>query len=228
LAEYYGMITHMDMHIGRILKMLQVTGHAKNTIVIFAADHGLAVGSHGLLGKQNLYEHSTGCPLVFVGDGIPAGKSSQALTYLYDIFPTLCEMTGTSLPVGVEGKSLRSIWRGGAVSVRDTLFTTYEDMMRAVRDERWKLIRYPQINYTQLFDLENDPDELNNLAGQPEYTERIAALLRELRTWQEKVGDTQPLSVEKPKPMHYDFSERKREPDSHQPQWVKDKYFGES
>ena len=87
LAEYYGMITHMDDQIGRILKTLEETGHADNTIIVYAADHGLAVGSHGLLGKQNLYEHSMGCPLVFSGPGIPRG-ATRALTYLYDIYPT--------------------------------------------------------------------------------------------------------------------------------------------
>jgi arylsulfatase A-like enzyme len=226
LAEYYGMITHMDVHIGRILKILEVTGHARNTIVIFSADHGLAVGSHGLLGKQNLYEHSMGCPLVFAGDGIPAGKSSNALTYLFDIFPTVCELTGAPVPGGVEGKSLAPIWAGRSTSVRDTLFTTYEDLMRSVRDERWKLIRYPQLNHTQLFDLQSDPDELHNLAANPEQVERVKALTVELQAWQKKVGDVQPLSVKNPRPMEYDFSERQRKPDRHQPQWVREKYFG--
>ena len=94
LAEYYGMITHLDEQIGRILDALKQTGQADNTIIIYAADNGLALGSHGLLGKQSVFEHSMRVPLIFVGPGIPQGKSTQAFTYLLDIFPTLCDVIG--------------------------------------------------------------------------------------------------------------------------------------
>ncbi|MHC4679494.1 MAG: sulfatase-like hydrolase/transferase, partial [Planctomycetota bacterium] len=87
LAEYYGLITHLDEHIGRVLKTLEESPHAENTLIIYAADHGLALGSHGLLGKQSIYEHSMGCPLIFAGPGIPRGGSTQAFSYLLDIFP---------------------------------------------------------------------------------------------------------------------------------------------
>ena len=227
LAEYYGMITHMDAQIARLLEVLKRTGAADNTYVIFAADHGLAVGSHGLLGKQNLYEHSMGCPLIFSGPGIPQRQDSRALTYLYDIFPSICDLTGISLPAGVEGKNLASIWRGEESKVRDTLFTTYEDLMRAVRDERWKLIRYPQIDHTQLFDLQNDPHELHNLATDPAQAARVAAMFKELETWQKRTDDKQPLVVENPQSKEIDLTGRARKPDRHQPEWIRKKYFGE-
>ena len=97
LAEYYGLITHMDEQIGRILAALEKSGQADNTIIIFAADNGLALGSHGLLGKQSVFEHSMRTPLIIAGPGIPRGKSTRAFTYLLDLFPTLCDVTGSRL-----------------------------------------------------------------------------------------------------------------------------------
>jgi len=225
LSEYYGMITHMDSQIGRILDTLKTRGLAENTIIIFSSDHGLAIGSHGLLGKQNLYEHSMKSPLVFKGPGIPQNKSSDALVYLYDIFPTVCDLTQTKVPAGVEGSDLAPIWRGKTDCVRDTLFTTYEDLMRAVRDDRWKLIRYPQINKTQLFDLKNDPSELKDLSEHPEQQTRIQNMLASLKQWQKKTDDQQPLTTDHPKSEKIDLTGRKRKADRHQPDWIVKKYF---
>lgn len=227
LAEYYGMITHMDEQIGRILGMLEEKGFAENTVVVYAADHGLAVGSHGLLGKQNLYEHSMGAPLVFMGPGIPREQESQSLTYLMDIMPTLCGVAGIKAPAEVEGITLQPIWEGKQEAVRDTLYLTYEDSQRSVQDGRWKLIRYPKIGYMQLFDLEKDVSELENLAGLPEYSDKVAALLVELERWQKRVGDTVALGEGKAAPEPIDLSGHPREPDNSQPDWVVKKYFGD-
>ncbi|MCP3918519.1 MAG: sulfatase-like hydrolase/transferase [bacterium] len=225
LAEYYGLITHMDEQIGRVLAALETSGHADNTIVVYAADHGLAMGSHGLLGKQSVYEHSMGCPLVFAGPGVPGGKSA-ALTYLFDIFPTLCELIGVEPPAGVEGQSLVPVWRGEHPGVRDTLFLTYENLMRAVRDDRYKLIRYPRIDHTQLFDLERDPAEMHDLAREPEHAERVESMMALLRTWQERTNDPHPLEIDEPESMEIDLSGRARKPDRWQPEWIVKKYFG--
>jgi arylsulfatase A-like enzyme len=225
LAEYYGMITHMDEQIGRILAVLKEKGFAENTIIVYAADHGLAVGSHGLLGKQNLYEHSMGAPLVFMGPGIPQARESSALTYLMDIMPTLCDVAGIEPPAAVEGANLRAIWEGKQESVRNTLYLTYEDSQRSVQDGRWKLIRYPKIGYMQLFDLEKDTSELENLAGLPEYSEKITLLLAELEAWQKRVGDTVELGEGNEEPEPVDLSGHPRKPDNAQPDWVIKKYF---
>ncbi|HUT93199.1 MAG TPA: sulfatase-like hydrolase/transferase [Thermoguttaceae bacterium] len=226
LAEYYGMITHMDEQIGRVLGALEETGRAKNTVILFTSDQGLAVGSHGLLGKQNLYEHSMGSPLIVCGPGVPRG-SSDALVYLFDLYPTVCELAGAELPDKVEGKSLVPIWEGRAESVRDSLFTSYENCQRAVRDQRWKLIRYPLINKTQLFDLKNDPDELNNLADDPAQADRVAKMTALLEQWQAKTDDRQPLTSENPQSAEIDLTGRPRKPDPHQPEWIVRKYFGD-
>jgi len=227
LAEYYGLIAHMDEQIGRIFKTLNKSGYAKNTLIIYAADQGLAVGSHGLLGKQSLYEHSMGCPLVFAGPGIPKGKSTQALSYLLDIFPTVCALTGIQAPAGIEGENLQDIWDGKVEKVRDSVFLSFSTIQRSVQDERWKLIRYPQIDHTQLFDLKNDPDELHNLADDPAQAGRVEQMLDLLKKWQQKVGDNQPLMVANPGPKKIDMTGREREPDRWQPEWIRKKYFGE-
>ena len=159
LSEYYGLITHLDRQVGRILRELRAGPHAGNTVVVYTADHGLAVGSHGLLGKQNLYEHSMGAPLIVSGPGIPKGRESSTLCYLLDLLPTLCSILGVATPPGIDGLDLSSIWRGEATSVRNSIFTSFRNLMKAVRTERWKLILYPKVDHTQLFDLEDDPHE---------------------------------------------------------------------
>jgi len=226
LAEYYGLITHMDEHIGRVLKTLEKSRYADNTIVIYAADHGLAVGSHGLMGKQSIYEHSMGCPLIFAGPGIPEGGSTQAFSYLLDIFPTVCSLTGIQAPVGVEGRDLQPVWQGQAGKVRDSVFLSFSKVQRSVRDDRWKLIRYPKINHTLLFDLKNDPHELRNLADEPEQTRRVQEMLRLLKKSQREVGDDLPLTVANPGPKEINMTGRQREPDRWQPEWIRRKYFG--
>ncbi len=194
LAGYYSVITYMDHEIGRILRALEETGQYDNTIIIFASDTGTAIGSHGLIGMQNLYEHSVGVPLVFSGPGISKGETSDALTYLFDLFPTLCDLTGLAIPEGVEGESLVSILRDEEKKVRESAFTAYKDVQRAVRDERWKLIRYPKVKVTQLFDLNNDPHEMNNLAEDPAHAAKVDEMMALLRQWQRELRDNTPLS----------------------------------
>ncbi len=196
LAAYYAMITHVDYHIGRVLKALEETGHAQDTIVVFAADNGLAVGQHGLLGKQNLYDHSVRVPLVIGGPGLAQARRADTLCYLLDIFPTLCNLTSLPVPKEVEGRSLMPSLKDPKARVRDSVFLAYRDFQRGVRTDRWKLIEYNVggKRTTQLFDLQNDPAETRNLSGaQPARVTEMRALLRK---WQKEVDD--PLDIEKP------------------------------
>lgn len=225
LAEYYGLVTHLDEQVGRILAALRATGREEDTVVLYAADHGLAMGSHGLLGKQSVYEHSMKCPLIAVGPGIPAGKSTEAFTYLFDLFPTICQLAGADAPADIAGHSLVPLWRGEASAVRDSVFLPYSQVMRAVRDQRWKLIVYPQINHVQLFDLASDPHERKNLAENPAQAQRIEELTALLRQWQTRVSDKQPLSSEKPKPKEIRYDDFQRKPDPHQPPEIVQRYF---
>lgn len=205
LADYYGMITQMDAQIGRILFALETTGAAKNTLIVFASDHGLAIGSHGLMGKQNLYEHSMKAPLIVSGPGLPENEKRDAMLYLHDLFPTLCELANLDIPETVEGKSLAPVLKdASAPSQRKRIFTAYRDRQRAVRTDRWKLIRYPKINRSQLFDLQNDPHELTDLSANPEYAERLESMMAILQSEQSAANDTAALSVDSPAPAEYD------------------------
>ena len=225
LAEYYGLVTHMDEQIGRILAALEATGEAGNTYIIFAADNGLALGSHGLLGKQSVFEHSMNTPLIFIGPGIPSNKISMAFTYLYDIFPTLCDLLALKTPPMLDGLSLRPIWEGKQEAVRDSIFLPFLKIQRAVRDDRWKLIAYPKIGHLQLFDLQTDPHEMTNLIARAENRDEVERLQKLMKRWQEKAGDTLDIPQTNTKPPEIDLTGKERKPDQWQPEWIVKKYF---
>ena len=224
LAEYYGMVSHVDYEMGRILDQLKASGFDENTVVVFSSDHGLSVGSHGLLGKQNLYEHSMKAPLVLSGPGIPHGES-QALVYLFDLFPTLLNLTKGRVPEGTDGQDLGPVWRGEQDEIRETIYLAYEDMHRSVRNDRWKLIRYPRLHYTQMYDLQSDPYELRNLADLDAFAEIRDGLEAELERWHAYVDDPHPLTSEEKESMEFNYEIIERSPDRHQPVWVVEKYF---
>jgi arylsulfatase A-like enzyme len=221
LARYYASISYLDAQAGRILDALRAGGQFDNTIFIVAGDNGLSLGEHGLVGKQNLYEFGgMHVPLAFAGPGIAKGETG-ALAYLMDVFPTICDLAGVPKPARVEGKSLAPVMCGESKGVREFLFTAYGKVQRAVRDDRWKLIRYPLIDKTQLFDLQTDPHELNDLSAKPEHAEKIKTLLAQTKNIQREIGDPVPLSVPNPKPAEWsperltakDIEEQKRETD---------------
>jgi arylsulfatase A-like enzyme len=198
IAGYYAMITEVDEQIGRVLKALAESGKADNTIVVFAADNGLAVGQHGLLGKQNLYDHSVRVPLVIGGPGIPKGKTAHSLCYLMDIAPTLSALTGVPASADVEGTSLVPVLHDQEFKARDTVFLAYRHFQRGLRSDRWKLILYNVEGQqtTQLFDLQNDPWELHNLAGEKDQASRVQAMRKQIREWQRKTDDF--VDIDKP------------------------------
>jgi len=212
LRDYYAMVTHLDAQLGRIFQALADLGLRDDTLIVFSADQGIAIGSHGLMGKQNLYEHSMGVPLVFAGPGIPEGKTLEAFAYGFDVFPTVCDLVGAPVPEGLDGKSLAPVIRGQRDAVRDTVFLGYRGLQRAVRRGRWKLIRYPEVNATQLFDLEADPYETKNLADEPAHAGRVKELLAVMAEQQKLFGDTDPLAVENPRPAKVDLGFFKNPP----------------
>lgn len=200
LADYYACITGLDHHIGRIFDQLKKSGQWDNTIIIFTGDNGLSVGEHGLFGKQNLYEFGgMHVPCVVAGPGVRHG-SSDAFVYLMDLFPTIAGFGSGTVPFDVEGKDLRPLIVGSMTSVREVCYTGYRDCQRAVRDQRWKLIRYPLVDQTQLFDLQADPHELTNLAGKPEHTAKVKEMTEMLQREMNRYADTAPLTVPNPKP----------------------------
>ncbi len=188
-SEYYAHITCMDAQIGRILDALEKSGQAGNTYVIFTADHGLAVGQHGLMGKQNLYDHSIRMPLAIAGPNIPRGLRVSHMVYQHSLFATTCELAGVEVPKSVEFPSLADLFRGGGAAKHDAMFCYYRHFQRAVRTTEHKLIVYPQAGVTQLFDLKRDPWETNNLAGRKEFATVQGGLLERLRRLQKELDD---------------------------------------
>ncbi len=195
IADYYALISLIDEHVGRILKSLEETGQAENTIVVFSGDNGLAVGQHGLMGKQNLYDHSVRIPLLFAGPAIPRARITDAWCYLLDIFPTLCDLAGLPTPESVQGKSLLPAMEEPSSVIRDSLHFAYRGVQRGVRVGKHKLIEYvvKGKRTTQLFDLETDPQETVNLANQPEHTKTVASLRKKLGRWRSELGDDQDM-----------------------------------
>ena len=228
IGEYYGIITQMDARIGDLLDTLERNGLNDNTIVVYAADNGLALGSHGLLGKQSLYEHSNRVPLIISGPGIPNGTSYDPVL-LYDLYPTIASWTGMTPPPGVDGSNLRGMWERGEPGPRDVLYTVYEDIHRAVRKGPWKLIHYPRIARQQLFNLEEDPHEMNDRSSDPDLASIKDELWALMQQEHAAFDDPHPLEIH-PDSLDsdvFDYENVERWVDRWQPQWVIDKYFPE-
>lgn len=197
-ADYYACISGLDHHLGRVFAALKETGQWENTVIVFTGDNGLSLGEHGLFGKQNLYEFGgMHVPMVIAGPGIPAGRTA-AFAYLMDLFPTFAKLGGAKVPAHIDGRDLMPIIRGEQSAVREVLYTAYRDCMRALHDGRWKLIRYPLVDRTQLFDLEKDPRELTNLAELPAHAETLRRLQEKLAVEMKAYDDPFPLIVPNP------------------------------
>jgi choline-sulfatase len=193
-SEYYAHVTFLDAQIGRILEALENSGKASNTYIILTADHGLAVGQHGLMGKQNLYDHSTRMPLLISGPGVLRGKKVDSMVYQHSMFATTCELAGVPVPKTVEFPSLVDLIKSKGSEKHDAVFSFYRNFQRAVRTRDHKLIVYPQAHVTQLFDLKKDPWEMHNLADKPEYAAVKGVLLERLHQFQRELEDDLPLS----------------------------------
>ena len=188
IAEYYGMITHLDNELGKVINELKKSGKYEDTIIILAGDNGLALGQHGLMGKQSCYEHSVRVPLIFAGPGIPKNEKRDTYAYLLDIYPTICDLIGVDIPETVEGISLVPAITDESIKARDTLYLVYGDLVRAVKNERYKLIEYrtKDLKRTQLFDIVDDTCEINDLYGQEKYNATVLELRKELEKYRDE------------------------------------------
>lgn len=186
--EYYALITYMDAQIGRILAALEQSGRAANTYIILTADHGLAVGEHGLMGKQNLYDCSVRMPLIISGPGVPHGSLVDELVYQHSMFATTCELAGVPVPATVEFPSIAPLLTGKK-TLHDAVFCRYTGVQRSVRTRRHKLIVYPKAHQVQLFDLVQDPWETRNLVDDPSLAEVKHELWTRLLTFQKELDD---------------------------------------
>jgi len=185
--EYYAITSHMDTQIGRILEALEKSGKADNTWIIFTSDHGLGVGHHGLFGKQNMYDHSLRVPFIVKGPGVKGGGKIDTPIHLQDVMATTLDLAGADKE-GIEFQSLLSLLKGGNGGL-DAVYAAYTQTQRAVIDDGWKLILYPKAKTARLFNLADDPQEMNDLAGDPAMKDRKKALYAKLRELQVRYGD---------------------------------------
>ncbi|MHA1147943.1 MAG: sulfatase/phosphatase domain-containing protein [Promethearchaeota archaeon] len=183
IKEYYAMISHIDYEIGRVLEVLEEQGLIDNTIIILAGDNGLAVGQHGLMGKQNCYEHSNHVPLIFTGPMIPKDQQTNGFVYLFDISPTICSLLGLPVPETVDGKSLTTLFKNPEENLREEVYYAFHKRQRALKTPKYKLIEYVKSGKhikTQLFDLESDPWEMNDLSDDPANSDLIDSLRKRM------------------------------------------------
>ncbi|AQT68839.1 Arylsulfatase [Anaerohalosphaera lusitana] len=192
--EYYAIIDHMDAQVGRILDKLEETGQKDNTYIFFTADHGLSCGHHGLMGKQNMYDHSVRVPLMVVGPGIPASKKLETPVYLQDIMPTTLELAGVEKPEQVAFNSLLPLVSGEKKSSYDAVYGGYMNLQRMITKDGFKMILYPKISKVLLFDLESDPLETTNLADMEKYGKTVAKLSKSMAKLQKSMQDPLDLS----------------------------------
>lgn len=191
LAEYYAMITHIDDEVGKIIKTLEDRGELEDTIVIFAADNGLALGQHGLFGKQCHYEHSIRVPFIMAGPGIPEDERRDDFIYILDVFPTLCDLSNIAIPDTVEGISFAKGIIGESYDKREDLYFAYTDKIRSVKNKQYKLMKHVYAGKitTQLFDIIKDPLEMCNLIQQEEFKPVVEELEVKLMQYREQWND---------------------------------------
>ncbi len=216
LADYYAIISHLDAQIARVIKALRMSGAYDNTLIIFAGDSGLAVGCHGLLGKQSVYDED-GVHVPFIISGPLAkdkGRKIDAMCYIHDIFPTVCDLTGIPKPSSVTGMSLLPVIDNETKQMRDYTYHAYMQFQRAYRKGDHKLIEYVRADgsdkktgpftrgsrVTQLFNYKEDPWETFNLAVFPENQELLKSMQQEMRHADNDLGDNKATTGET-----YDF-----------------------
>ncbi len=187
--EYYAIITHMDAQIGRILQKLEDSGKKDKTWIFFTADHGLAVGHHGLIGKQSLYDHSVRVPFMVVAPGVEAGRKIDTPIYLQDVMPTTLELAQAKQPEHVEFQSLLPLLAGQDVVPYPSIYGAYIDLQRSVKMNGYKLILYPKIKVARLYHMTHDPNEMHDIFAEESSLPIAKQLFQELLKLQLQMGD---------------------------------------
>lgn len=194
--EYFALITHLDQQIGRIMASLEQSGKANNTWIFFTADHGLAVGNHGLIGKQNMYDHSIRVPFIAVGPSATPGRRISTPIYLQDAMATSLELAKVPKPAAVEFHSLMPLLGNeNAEPPYSAIYGAYLKLQRCIVYKNWKLIVYPEANVVRLYDLKNDPLELRDVAADPAYSGMRKELFVKLVELQGRFEDSTQLNL---------------------------------
>ena len=187
--EYYALATHMDEQIGIILDALEKSGKMDNTYIFFTADHGLAVGDHGFLGKQNQYESSIRVPMIVAGPGVKKGKNIDNMIYMQDVMATSLDLAGSDAVNAVDFQSFLPLAQGKKMKTRDAVIGCYIGTQRMIRTDRYKMIIYPVANVVRLYDLKKDPLEMHDLAEKKKYHKLMYELFEKLCEKQKEIDD---------------------------------------
>jgi arylsulfatase A-like enzyme len=192
-AYYYGLVTHQDAQVGRVLEALRESGLEESTIIVYTADHGELLGDFGTYFKGSFLAGSLNVPLMVKGPQVPAGQRRRQLVGLQDILPTLAGLSDCPLAQKVHGLDLSAVLRDAQTPCREVYYSQCMDEPRQsamVTDGQWKYIYSQEGATEQLYDLSADPDELNNLASRPDAESLLRPWRQRLREEALRLGDT--------------------------------------
>lgn len=205
MRDYLATVVSVDENIGRLLNYLEKQGELDNTIIIYTSDQGFFLGEHGWFDKRFMYEECQRMPLIVrYPKTISPGSVSKAIAMNVDFAPTFLDFAGVDIPEDMQGKSLRRIWENGGRIPADWRKAAYyhyyeypaEHSVKrhyGIRTDKFKLIHfYNDIDEWEMYDLENDPHELNNVFGKEEYASDQAELMTLLKEVQSEYKDTDP------------------------------------
>src|SRR5690606_7910667 len=196
-AHYHAMIDHIDRSVQRLITALNQNGKLRNTLIIYSADNGLALGSHGLLGTQHRYDHSLKLPMVIHGPGVKPGVIHEHPVARFDLMPTILDAAGAGIPDDLDARSLTPALAGNPHPIRERISSSvfFGDLdIHQLRDGAWKVIRYPRLDKTELFNIASDPDEMHDLSGEREHAPRVHAMLAALAREMKASGVDRPLT----------------------------------
>lgn len=179
IKTYYAMITQLDEHLGQIICALKEKGIYDDTLIIFTSDNGISLSSHGLLGKQNLYEESIRVPFIIKGSKIKPQSKCSEFILLQDIFPTIVEYLGLDINAQLEGHSFYGQLMGQSIATRQEIYLIFTDLIRGIKTKQYKYIEYrnkENKQFFQLFDLLNDPKETKNVIELEEYAKPLTMM----------------------------------------------------
>jgi len=200
---YCETLVGVDESIGRIMDYVEEEGIAENTLIVYMGDNGFSFGEHGLIDKRHAYEESMKVPFLAWAPGlVKANQPMESMIQNIDVAPTVLDLAGAKIPAHFQGHSIVPLFDGTAPSNwRDRIYYEYyweytypqTPTVHAVRTDKYKYIRYHGVwDTNELYDLENDPDEMNNLIAESEHQEMIKGLRSELDAWLE---ETDGLSI---------------------------------
>lgn len=191
MQAYYACVSFLDAQIKIVLDSLKESGQWEDTIVVFTSDHGYHLGDHFLWGKVTLFDIGAKVPFIIHAPGLTKpGTRSEAMVELIDIYPTLAHLTGFDRPEHLQGASLRPLLthpeRLGKKNYAYSIVTRGKEMGYALRNQKWRYGKWP--DGEELYNLTNDPDEKNNLAGKENLTHRLEEFRRVLKIRQEQAA----------------------------------------